>query len=313
MAVRPGSTRPVPPTLPDVFFARDHPTAVVASQVRVGRWERVSRGAYVSADDITGRWDRTLAHIVAVHRRTAVPHWFSHESAALLWGLPVWQDAPATHLRQSTRPGPGQRSSVRRHVDPVPSIHRAVVNDLPVTSLALTAVDCARSLPVLDALVVADAALRAGADVEDMALLLDQAQGRAGVATARRVLAAADPGAESAPETATRYLLLAAGLPTPQTQVPVQTWQRTYWVDLGYPQWRVAVEYDGRTKYGGDAWFKEKRRLDAIVEAGWRVVRVTAEDLADPSRLVARVRHVLAAAQHPDRGSVRPFRAGATL
>jgi len=79
----------------------------------------------------------------------------------------------------------------------------------------------------------------------------------------------------------------------------VQTWRGTYWVDLGYPQLRVAIEYDGRTKYVGDAWFKEKRRHDAITEAGWRVIRVTAEDLRDPPRLVARIRHALATAQHP--------------
>jgi very-short-patch-repair endonuclease len=169
-----------------------------------------------------------------------------------------------------------------------------VVNDLPVTSLALTVVDCARSLPVLDALVVADGALRAGADAAEIGALLDQVPGQAGVVTARWVLDAADPGAESAPETATRYILVAGGLPAPQTQVPVQTWQKTYWADLGYPQLRIAIEYDGRAKYVGDAWFAEKRRLDAIVEAGWQVIRVTAEDLRDPSRLVARVRHVLA-------------------
>ena len=58
------------------------------------------------------------------------------------------------------------------------------------------------------------------------------------------------------------------------------------------PSWRVALEYDGRGKYAGgapDALVREKRRQDAITEAGWRLVRVTWADLRDPGGLVRRV------------------------
>ena len=295
MTVRPGSAVPGPPPLPDVFFARDYPRSEVAARVRDGTWEPVSRGAYAAADSVHDPRDRALARIVAVHRRTGTAHWFSHESAAVLWGLPVWRHPPTTHLRQLVAPGrQGRDPSVERHRGAVPHEHRTTVGGLPVTSLALTALDCARSLPPLDALVVADGALRAGAGDDEVAALL-AVRGRRARA-AEQVLAQADPGAESAPETAVRYHLVAGGLPVPQTQVPVATHRGTYWVDLGYPHLRVAVEYDGRQKYDRDGWFREKQRLDAIVEAGWRVVRVTAEDLHNSFRLVARVRQVLAAA-----------------
>ncbi|MCL2424175.1 MAG: hypothetical protein FWD11_09850, partial [Micrococcales bacterium] len=237
--------------------------------------------------------ERALAQAVAVHERLGVEHWFSHESAALLWGLRVWRDPVVTHLRQGRRPEGGRDQVVRRHYDAVPDDHRAELNGLPVTSLEATVVDCARSLPPLDALVVADAAARVGLDHARLDDLLARLQGRSGVRTATAVLAAADPGAESAPETAVRYHLLAAGLPTPQTQVEVTTWRGTYWADVGYPEWRILIEYDGRAKYEGDEWFREKRRLDAIVETGDSLVRFAAEDLRSPAPMVARVRRLL--------------------
>ncbi|MCL2090861.1 MAG: hypothetical protein FWH11_06505 [Micrococcales bacterium] len=301
MPVRPGSVRPVPPPLPEVFFARDHRPADVAARVRSGAWEPVCRGAYVVPGSLSGPADRALARIVGLHRRVETPHWFSRESAALLWGLPVWQSVLVTHLRQTTKPGQhGRDPTVVRHVAPVPDVHRGVVSDLPVTSLALTVADCARSLPTLDVLVVTDGALRAGVDLDEVRTLLG-GRGRHGVQAAERVLAAADPGAESAPETALRYHLVVDGLPVPQTQVPITTCRGTFWADLGYPHLRVAIEYDGRTKYTDqDAWFREKRRLDAIVEAGWLVIRITAEDLRNPRRLVARIRRALSSREAID-------------
>ncbi|MCL2092394.1 MAG: hypothetical protein FWH11_14535 [Micrococcales bacterium] len=293
MTIRPGSQPPAPPHLPEVLFARDHTSALVAARVRAGTWEPLVRGSYIAAGTVDGPKERALAEIVAVHQRLRLPHWFSHESAALLWGLPLWRDATAVHLRQASRSAQRQAQPVRRHISAVPDQHQAEVGGLPVTSLALTAVDCARALPPLDALVIADAALRAGADRTQIADLLDGLRGRNGTRTAAAVLAAADPGAESAPETAVRYHLLVAGLPVPQTQVEVPTWRGTYWADLGYPQWQLLIEYDGRTKYDGDEWFREKRRQDAIMETGDQVVRVTAEDLRSPARIVTRVRRFL--------------------
>jgi len=276
-----------------VFFARDHDTARVAGRVRAAQWEPLARGAYVAAGAVTSEKDRALAQMVAVHHRVRVEHWFSHESAAVLRGLRVWRDPTTTHLRQARRPDRNPDPTVRRHLPAVPVEHRAQVSGLPVTSLEATVVDCARSLPPLDALVIADAAVRSGADLAKANALLAEMPGLPGVRAAAHVLALADPGAESAPETAVRYYMLAAGLPAPQTQVEVKTWHKTYWSDLGYPQHKLLIEYDGRSKYTGNEWLREKRRMDAIVEAGFRIVRATADDLHKPACLVARIRQLL--------------------
>jgi len=82
----------------------------------------------------------------------------------------------------------------------------------------------------------------------------------------------------------------------PQTQIEVTTRLGTFWADLGWEEWRVLIEYDGRPKYRSvDDLIREKRRHDALLEAGWRVLRVTTEDLRSPVALLARVERMLPA------------------
>jgi len=271
--------------LPAVFFAHDHPQWVVAERVRDNQWVRLCRGVY-TARDLAPR-EHVLGRIVGVAGRTRTVHWFSHQSAAVLWGLPLLSLPEQTHLRQTVRPSTKRDMSVVRHFGVVGPCDQATVNGLAVTGLALTAADCLRSLAPLDALVVADGALRAGADPARIDALIGTARGSV---CARAIAGLADPGPESVPETSTRFALLAAGLPVPQTQVQVDTAHGVYWGDLGYPQWKVLIEYDGKEKYHStDAFFRERERDEAIVAQGWRLVRLTHKDLRDPARLVRRV------------------------
>jgi very-short-patch-repair endonuclease len=238
--------------------------------------------------------ERALARIVALHRRLGAQHWFSHDSAALVWGLPLWRLPTTTHVIHEHRRGLGADPAVTWHFSRPAQAERAVASGLPVTSLERTAVDCATSLDPLGGLVVADAALRAGAPPERIAELLRARVGSRGIRAAREVLALADGGAESPGETATRFVLLRAGLPVPTTQVHVPTRLGSFWSDLGWVEWRLLVEYDGKAKYGADpeALLREKRRHDAVVEAGWRVVRVTRDDLAAGDVVERVVRHL---------------------
>ncbi|HEY0117872.1 MAG TPA: hypothetical protein VGC04_03725 [Cellulomonas sp.] len=155
-------------------------------------------------------------------------------------------------------------------------------------------VDCARSSSPVAGLVVADAAMRAGADRTVALNILDQMRGRNGVARARAVIELADEGAESPGETATRFVVLRDGLPRPATQLPVVTRLGTLWTDVGWEEWKLFLEYDGRAKYRSvDDLVAEKRRHDAIVEAGGRILRVTKEDIPRRAGLAARVSALL--------------------
>ena len=280
--------------MPTVLFAGDHDSAAVAARVRSGAWERVGRGAYVATSAQLSPRQRSLARIVAVDRRLRAPHWFSHGSAALIWGLTLWNAPPCVHVRQPGHASSQRDRTVMRHRGSFDEARATAVRSLPVTNLEQTTVDCARLLSPLAGLVVADGAIRAGADRSDILALLDALGPRRGVGRARAVIDVADGGSESPGETATRFVLLRGGLPQPQTQIAVATRLGTFWADLGWEEWRVLVEYDGRTKYlTVDDLIREKRRQDALLEAGWRVIRVTKEDLRSPATLIERVQRLL--------------------
>ncbi|WP_315096817.1 hypothetical protein [uncultured Cellulomonas sp.] len=287
-------------TLPTVQLARDTPPDVLRARERSNEWERIARGVYLPGDrgpTPHRRRDVALGRLVGIHDRLTTEHWFSHESAAMLWGLPLWMTPARVHLMQRHTAGSGRDPGVAHHPLVPPSDQRGSAAGLPVTSLERTVVDCASTLPPLQGLVVADAAVRAGADRETIERILSARGGQRGVVRARAVIALADDGAESPGESAARFVVVRDGFPVPRTQVPVATRLGTFWSDMGWEEWRLVLEYDGRPKYDDratEAFIQEKRRHDAILEAGWRAIRATKEDLSGTT-LVRRLRPLIPA------------------
>lgn len=102
-----------------------------------------------------------------------------------------------------------------------------------------------------------------------------------------------DEGAQSPKETWLRLLLVDAGFPRPQTQIPVLApdGYPRYFLDMGWTDLMVAVEYDGEqhrvdtSQYRGDV-----ARSEYLESLGWRRIRVVAGDrAADIVRRVERV------------------------
>jgi hypothetical protein len=158
------------------------------------------------------------------------------------------------------------------------------VAGLPVTSPARTAFDLARRLPTGEGVARLDALMRATPfSVEDVLLLAKRHRGARGLRRLRAALPLVDPGAASPKETWLRLLLIDAGFPVPETQIPVVDHYRTVAVlDMGWEQFNVAVEYDGdqhRTSRG--QYVRDMRRLKALEACRWIVIRVIAEDRPD--------------------------------
>ena len=88
-----------------------------------------------------------------------------------------------------------------------------------------------------------------------------------------------------------RYWLVAGGLPTPVPQAEVcdRRGRVVAHVDLGWPQWRVAVEYDGRQHAERDQFGKDIDRYSLMAADGWLVVRLGARHLRRPDVVVQRV------------------------
>ena len=104
-----------------------------------------------------------------------------------------------------------------------------------------------------------------------------------------------DPGSQSPRESYLRLLLIDAGLPRPQTQMPVSgvDGMPVAYLDLGWEEHMVAVEYDGdQHRTDRRQYVKDIRRLEMLERMGWIVVRVVAEDR--PAAVVHRVRAALA-------------------
>lgn len=153
---------------------------------------------------------------------------------------------------------------------------------LPVTSAARTALDLARHLPRnpavghLDALAAATRITHA-----DAAAIADRYPGACGIRRARKALALMDAGAQSPKESWVRMVLLDAGLPQPRTQIRISDGSRTAFVDLGWDEPKVGIDYDGdhhlrdRRQYVSDIG-----RYDKIERQGWIDLRVVAEHSA---------------------------------
>jgi Protein of unknown function (DUF559) len=167
----------------------------------------------------------------------------------------------------------------------------ALIDGVPVTTPARTALDLGCWYSMTKSVAAIDDLFRAtdlkAAEVET---LMRRYPGRRGVQMARTAIGLADAGAQSPRETWLRLVLIRAGLPRPQTQIPVQDdfGDILAYLDMGWEEIKVAVEYDGeqhrndRRQYTWDI-----RRLEMLERLGWIVVRVVAGDR--PADVVRRV------------------------
>jgi hypothetical protein len=269
--------------------------------LRSGALTAVRRGVYVEGappDDDAARHALQVRCAVAELDGSAV---VSHVSAAVLHGLSVW-GLPldvVTVTRNRRRSGARRGTEVHVHCAPLRPDEIIVVHGIACTSVARTVVDVARVAPFEQAVVVADAALRAGLGRPDLTEALRLAKGWLGVPAARRAVAFADGRSESVGESRSRVAIALAGLPAPELQ-----WQMRYGgsmgrTDFGWVQQRTVGEFDGKVKYGrllkpgqepGDVVYAEKLREDAIRAQGWEVVRWTWPDLNDFAPTAARIR-----------------------
>lgn len=138
--------------------------------------------------------------------------------------------------------------------------------------------------PAVEALVVLDMAL--AAKLTNRTAMSGYA-GRPGAARLRALAQLAAP-AESPMETRLRWLLVKSRLPTPDVQADLHDEAGRFVgrADIYYPSARLVIEFDGgnhRERPVGD-----NRRQNALIAAGYRVLRFTGADLRDrPDGVVA--------------------------
>lgn len=255
---------------------------------------RVRRGAYAVRDDWTALTpeQRHLVTARAVLRSLPEPAVLGHVSAAVAHGLPVWgADLSLVHvIRRSRRLSARTEAGVVHHASRLPDEHVCDLDGLPVTSLARTVVDHARTAPFEPAVVTADAALHSEhLSREELTEMLAWQSDWPGSRGAGRAVVFADGRSESVGESRGRIHIHAAGLPAPELQVVIRDeyGNEVARVDYLFVAQRTVGEFDGRLKYrvanaGANletVLWNEKRREDALRALGYEVVRFTWDDL----------------------------------
>jgi hypothetical protein len=261
------------------------------------------RSAARAADDVPGR-----ARELAPRLRRS---WcFTHLTALALWGLPLppslgWSVAgQALHVGSVGGRGP-RRQGVVGH-DLGGNVAIGHLGGLPLVDPVLAWRQSASLLSVDDLVAVGDALAGAwsaheqarGLSISVLAAAVREAAGTRGAARLSEALALVRPGVESPKETELRLLLVRAGLPEPELNT--RTWGRdgTYLgkPDLRWPDQLLSAEYEGdEHRRDRHRWRTDISRAERFADAGWRMVRVTEDDLhgRPAERLLTRLHHLL--------------------
>lgn len=274
--------------------ARSHARAVsfdelVARQAGVVTLAQAAAHGY-SADRVRrrvreGRWRRLYPGVVLVggHRLTdearvrAAALWAGAGAAVAGPAAAHWHGllarAPAV-IDVTVRSGLRARPGVRLHRGDLQCADVAVVRGVRVTGSGRTVLETAVVLP--DGSAFLDRALQRHVPFDDVYRAYCRVLGCRRSADMGRLLGAAADRADSAAERLVVKHLRAAGITGWVLGHPFGP----YLIDLAFPRAKVAVEIDGWAWHvDKDRFVNDRRKQNALVRAGWTVLRFTWHDL----------------------------------
>ena len=203
-------------------------------------------------------------------------------TAAALHGARYVEDTQRIELVWSNGRAPRGLRTHKQHLQPDEVTRR---RGLPVTTVERTAFDLGRRGPLDAAVARLDAlgnATRFDAD-ELLRWAKERHSGKRGMRQLVASLDLHDPGAQSPRETWLRLLLIRAGFPRPRTQIPVISadGRRRYFLDMGWEDLKLAVEYDGDQHRVDPAQFAHDiLRSEDLDELEWTRIRVVKSNSA---------------------------------
>lgn len=176
---------------------------------------------------------------------------------------------------------PSERPQLRSHTRDLAPHDVVESSGIRITSPLRTALDLGCNLLRPDALAAIDQLRKLYAiGTEDLHREAVRFRGRRGVVQLRGLIGLSDPGADSPAESWTRLVILDAGLPAPVLQWEVFLEGVTSFIDMAYPDRKIAVEYDGREFHSSaEQRENDRTRRARLRRAGWLVIVVRIEDL----------------------------------
>lgn len=260
-------------------------TQVAADGVRVSRGLYLSRAVEPTLVMRCRAWARLLPWDAA----------FGLETAAALLGAPV---EPPDQIQVVLRPRPvlPQRRGLSVHVRQLRSEDVVELDGLRISSPAQLFLDLAARLPAAELVAVGDHLRRSGVLTEAaLQRRLARADRVRGVARARECAPILSPLAMSRPESLIRYWLVTSDLPDPRPQIPIvdRRGREVAHADLGYEQWRIVLEYEGRQHADAAQFGRDINRYSLMAADGWLVLRFAGRHLTGPAVVVERTRRAL--------------------
>ena len=250
------------------------------------------------------RTEEVMPKLEAAWRRLPAGAAFSGLTAAWLNGLDVEPCSPI-EATVPPRAGVSGRAGVALRRS---ELNGDVVNRRGVcaTSMSRTIADVCGTRHVVEAVVLADAALHKRLiRLSDLRSWATSNPRRHGIRNLRRLLDLVEPAAESPMESRLRMTLVLGGLPRPRAQVSIHDESGRFAgrIDLFYEQERLGIEYDGAIHR--DSLAQDNRRQNSLIAAGVTLLRFTAADvLGNPGAVVNQVRSFLRPQTPP--GKLRP-------
>jgi hypothetical protein len=275
---------------PSYSLAAARAAGLTRGQLRSGGYVRLAHDLVVRLDDAIDRVEK-LQLIAGVLPEDAA---FSHATAAAVFGAPI--DAPRLHhVSLTPRRVLPQRNELVVHQRLLAAEDVVVHEGLRLTSGPQTFLDLAPVLPPGELVAVGDWLMRHGMlGAGALTARLVRADRVRGVVRARACAPLLSPLAMSRPESLVRYWLTMSRLPDPQLQVPVHDrWgHEVTHADLGYEEWKVALEYEGRQHAEGDQFDRDIDRYSLMAADGWLPLRFARRHLS-PSVVVDRTSRTL--------------------
>jgi hypothetical protein len=258
----------------------------VERAAKAGRLHRIYRGVFAVGHTDLSRRGKCLAAVLAVGPGALL----SYHSAGWLWG--IWQGSPSPFEVTAVVPRhhPAPIGIARHRARNLVDLDRALVDGIPVTSVARTQLDLAWKLR-------GDGLPRLLARSEELGLLdldaiqavIERNRGHHGAKRLRYALAIYEPPIWTRSEFERRFVerLVAAGLPQPATG-----WNEVgHEIDVYWPERRFGIELDAFETHGTRQAFETDHERDfdfALAEV--ETHRVSERQFRrDPARIIGEV------------------------
>lgn len=209
--------------------------------------------------------------------------WFSHATAAVLYGIWLPERLADLTVVDATMPAPrralrGSGIRGRQRTPPAGSVQ--LWNGLPLTTPAQTFVDLADLLHDDDLVAAGDSLLCWKGPLATRAEIdaaVAEHKGRRGHRRLLRAVAFLVDRSRSRPESLYRKTFLDEGIPMPKLNVRFRVNPgRTAAPDMAWWEARVALEYEGdQHRTDRQQWQQDLGRYSDLADAGWEVRRVS--------------------------------------